>query len=48
MKKSPRKCHALCRSQLAGDGRKSSAVIQILRVIVDVHRQQAGAYRGIV
>ncbi len=35
-----------CRSQLAGDGLKCAAFIQVTRVIVDDHRQQAGSYKG--
>jgi hypothetical protein len=35
-----------CRSQLAGEKRPGTAFIQAPRVIVDVHRQQAGSYNG--
>ena len=35
-----------CRSRLAGEKRPDDAFIQAARVIVDVHRQQAGAYKG--
>ncbi|PMZ70714.1 hypothetical protein C1X65_25455 [Pseudomonas sp. FW305-70] len=35
-----------CRSQLAGDGLKRAAFIQVTRVIVNVHREQARSYRG--
>jgi|GEM_PF-1889605 len=37
-----------CRSRLAGEKRPDNAFIQTARVIVDVHRQQAGSYRGVV
>ncbi|AZD97099.1 hypothetical protein C4K05_1205 [Pseudomonas chlororaphis subsp. aureofaciens] len=36
----------LRRSELARDGRKSGAVHQGLRVILDIHREQARSYRG--
>jgi len=35
-----------CRSEPAREKRRDTAGIQTARVIVDVHRQQAGSYKG--
>jgi hypothetical protein len=39
--RTPEKDSKTCRSQLAGDGFKDAAFIQIARVIVNDHREQA-------
>uniref|UniRef100_UPI001CBCFD6D hypothetical protein n=1 Tax=Pseudomonas sp. BF-RE-09 TaxID=2832357 RepID=UPI001CBCFD6D len=44
----PKHTQISCRSRLAGEKRLGNAFIQTDRVIVDVHRQQAGSYRGAV
>ncbi len=36
----------MCRSELARDELKNSAVTQKVRVIVNVHREQARSYKG--
>ncbi|MGH8348491.1 MAG: hypothetical protein ACRES5_18250 [Pseudomonas sp.] len=37
----------LCRSKLAREGIKDNALIQTVRVIVDVHREQARSYKAV-
>ncbi|MNL65675.1 hypothetical protein D3C87_1900400 [compost metagenome] len=38
---------ALCRSEPARDGRKSTAGCQVSNVIINDHREQARSYKGV-